>query len=84
MTKKEEKVESRIVQAVGSAGGGASPEFWTAQEIQDVMTKATEEAAEKGISDPDKIREFKLKAREAFKTERREAFMKAAKRNADG
>lgn len=65
----------RIVEAVGTAGGGENNvgALWTAIEIQDAMAGAAAKAAEEGISDPDEVRDRMLAARSALKQERREA-----------
>jgi hypothetical protein len=66
-------MKARVVSATGHAGGAGNGNLWTAREIEDVLSKATAEAQDKGITDPDELRDYKLKARADFKDERRKA-----------
>lgn len=69
---------TRIADATGTAGGGDSAAY-TSQGIQDAMTRAAEQCADKGIVDPELVLEAKLKAREDYKAGIRSANEKAAK-----
>lgn len=72
MKANSDRRSGRIAAATGTAGGGGSggEALWTADEMEQVLVKATEEAQAKGLSD-DKLRDYKLKAREEFKKGRR-------------
>lgn len=66
------KKPTKVVQAVGHAGGGGKPGL--AQAIDAAMAQATLDAAAAGIVDQDAIRDLKLKARK----EARENFEKSS------
>lgn len=55
------KPEPKTVEAVGTAGAGGAKGL--GRRIQEAMDAATIKAMEDGITDPDEIRELKLKAR---------------------
>jgi hypothetical protein len=67
----EPAVESRIVEATGTAGGGSMG--LKAKDIEAAMNKAIEDATAEGITDPEKIRERMLEARRRVKEEFRAA-----------
>ena len=62
------KVESKIVEAVGTASGygvaGSTNAIDLSRRIEQAMVDATLEAMGEGITDPDEIRKRKLEARD--------------------
>lgn len=70
-----------VVEAIGTAGGGGAggEALWTASELEQVLVRATEEAQAKGMTDPDKMRDYKLKARDEFKKGRRDSAARRSK-----
>jgi formaldehyde-activating enzyme involved in methanogenesis len=63
MTKKS---DSKIVEAVGSAGNDPA-DLLNPSAIQDAMSQAVADAQAEGITDPDEIRDRALAAREQVK-----------------
>jgi hypothetical protein len=70
--------EPKIAAANGHAGGG-DPKDLTGAAIQKAMDDAAADAFKRGIHDPDKVRELKLKAREKVKRDHAAAVTKAAR-----
>ena len=64
---------AKVAEATGTAGGSGLK----AAEIEAAMVAATEKAMAEGITDPEKILELKMKARQDLKD--REAAKEAAK-----
>jgi hypothetical protein len=61
------KVESRIVEAVGTAAGGGTGgpnAVELSRRVEQAMVDATLKAMEEGITDSDEIRKRKLEARD--------------------
>jgi hypothetical protein len=70
--------EPKIAAANGHAGGG-DPQALTGAAIQQAMDAAAADAFKRGIHDPAKVLELKLKAREKVKREHTAAVAKAAR-----
>jgi hypothetical protein len=66
-----------IAASVGNASGGGND--LDQATIQKAMGAAAQELFDKGIHDPDKVRDAKLKARERVKREHRDEQAKAAR-----
>lgn len=73
----KEAKPTTVAATTGSAGGGGND--LAAIDIQNAMDAAATKAGREGITDPDKIRDLKLAARESFKEDARKAAAKAAK-----
>lgn len=77
---KAKQAPTKIAAATGTAGGGSND--LSGAGIEAAMNKAAEDAAKKGITDPDRIRDVKLAARKAYTEDARKAAAKAAKSSA--
>lgn len=60
-----EEEAPKVAEAVGTAA--SSVEGISAREVEEAMTQAVVDANKEGITDPDKIRDRKLAARQAVK-----------------
>jgi hypothetical protein len=69
--------EPKVAAATGSAAAGGGDLDQAA--IQDAMDAAAADCFKKGVHDPEKVRDAKLKARERVKREHRDAQVKAAR-----
>jgi hypothetical protein len=68
---KFKQVAKHVTEAVGVSGAApANPALYTAQDIEMVMGEMTTKALAAGITDPDKLRDLKIQAKEEFIAER--------------
>lgn len=79
--KKASKKKGRVVASAANMSGAAAIGGHSSlgKAIEEAMTAATYECLERGITDPDKIREAKLAARQRVKDEIARTAAKAAK-----
>lgn len=70
--------KTTVAAATGHAGGG-DPQALSGQAIQEAMDAAAADCFKRGIHDPDKVRDAKLKAREKVKRAHADAVRKAAR-----
>lgn len=70
---KARKPKARVASAVGSASAASGGALYTAREIEEAMSGAILAAQKEGITDPAKVKDRMMKARESFVLSRRDA-----------
>lgn len=75
--KLDQDQEVRVAAAAGVAGNGSND--LSVQDLEAAMTEATEACFRKGITDPDKVRDAKLAARDKVRKAASARIVKAQK-----
>ena len=71
--------KTTVAAASGHAGGTDPSTLLSGDAIQEAMDAAAADCFKRGIHDPEKVKEAKLKARERVKKDHAEAVRKAAR-----